>query len=913
MQRGGLWLVTEPRLFLRRSLANLSAGEIRKRYTEYFVKNGHQQLDSSDIVPKNDPTLLFTSAGMVPFKQFFIKPETAPYRMVTTVQKCVRAGGKHNDLDQVGYTPRHHTFFEMLGNFSFGAYDKRAIIHMAWGFVTKELELPTERLRVTVLEDDDEAYAIWRDEVGLDPGRIVRCGPEDNFWSMGNGEGPCGPSSEIFWDTQDARYSESDDERWLEFWNLVFMQYHRGPDGELRPLKVPCIDTGMGLERVASILQGKTNNFDTNEFQTIVDGIAARSPPAAAVASETGEPDKAMAMTYRRIIADHLRASVFLISEGVYPSNTGRGYVLRRIIRRALRAGRLLGLKGGVLSELYPSLEQAMGAAYPEIVERREPIVSVLRSEEGVFLKALDKGVELLENIFANQQGAKVVSGADAFALYDTHGFPVDLTQIIAREHGWSVDTHTFDEIQRESRERNRASWKGGSAQKSALAGEIQAACLEWQSGAVQSRFCGYEIDPEARQAPVRSKVAAFRELPNGDALVIIDPCPFYAAGGGQQADAGTVSVSRDGATSTFAVKNATALANGLATVLHLEAAAESQALLDAGQEVEASIDVGRRLGTTVHHTATHLLNAALRKVVGNSVMQAGSLVQRDGLRFDFTSGPLTQTQLDEVEQLVNQAALSSPETVVRHMSLEQAKKLGAIAMFTEKYNAESVRVVEIPRVSMELCGGTHLRSAHAVFPFHIVSEGSIGAGTRRIEAVAGMAGSLWLQKQLQQARATAHTLDVVGLGELNKRAQQVVEKTKQLREEANAWLRTAAAGIAAAFTHTTTLGDARVPVVVHVLPLPSAADAQRGASSARLVAERACYLRDTQPSVAHVVIQGEAVALGVSERCVPAANAGALLRNLFTKLPGKGGGQSTLAQGRLKKAVSELDHVSFV
>ncbi|KAJ2634585.1 hypothetical protein GGF40_004116 [Coemansia sp. RSA 1286] len=888
----------------------MSASEIRERYTKFFVNNGHTLLASSDIVPKSDSTLLFTNAGMVPFKQFFLNPVSAPYKMVTSVQKCVRAGGKHNDLDQVGYTPRHHTFFEMLGNFSFGAYGKRDIIHMAWRFVTKELGMPPSMLRVTVLKSDDESYDIWKNEVGLDPKRIVRCGPEDNFWSMGNGEGPCGPSSEIFWDTQDPRYSEADDERWLEFWNLVFMQYHRTADGELKPLSTPCIDTGMGLERVASILQGKKNNFDTDIFQSIIGNIKHNETFAAALPPDT-------LLTYKRIIADHLRASVFLIAEGVYPNNNGRGYVLRRIIRRAVRAGKLLGIDAAVLSGLYPSLESAMGAAYPEVVERRKAIIAVLESEEKAFLKTLDKGMSLLEDIFASRSDDKMVSGRDAFLLYDTHGFPVDLTEIIARDHGWSVDIASFDQIQRESRERNRTSWKGGPSKKDAIAGEIEAACLEWQDASVQGHFCGYSIDPGIKQASVTAKVAAFKELSNGDALAVIDPCPFYATGGGQQADTGMVTVTRDNSTHQFAVKTAVSLPNGKATVLHLTGAGSRHALFDAGQEVTGTVDMERRYGNAVHHTATHLLNSALRTVLGDSVMQAGSLVQPDSLRFDFTSAPLTSLQLGKVEELVNNAALENAGLRVHQMSLEQAKAQGAVAMFTEKYDADNVRVVEVPGVSMELCGGTHLRTTRAVFPFHIISESSIGSGTRRIEAVAGLSAARWLQRQLGYARTTAQMLEAKSLDGMGKKAKQLVEKNKALKDEAGAWLQTAAVNVEAIATRATTLGKKNVPTVIHVLPLlacsPISAKSAQQSGDARLVAERARFLRDTQPHSAHVVIQGCAVALGVDTERVSGAKAGELLRELFAMLPGKGGGQDALAQGKLTTAVAALDQLTCI
>ncbi|KAJ2740894.1 hypothetical protein GGI20_005551 [Coemansia sp. BCRC 34301] len=895
----------------KRALATMSASDIRQRYTDYFVKHGHTLLPSADIVPRKDATLLFSSAGMVPFKQFFVNPAAAPHKMVTTVQKCVRAGGKHNDLDQVGYTPRHHTFFEMLGNFSFGAYSKREIIRMAWKFVREELRMPEDRLRVTVLETDEEAYEIWRAEVGVDPQRIIRCGPEDNFWSMGN-EGPCGPSSEIFWDTRDPRYQESDSERWLEFWNLVFMQYHRGADGELRPLSMPCVDTGMGLERVASILQGKQNNFETDEFQVIIRDIDARCSRTQGLTSVG--TDKALAC--KRIVADHLRASAFLISEGVFPSNVGRGYVLRRIIRRAVRAGRLLGINESVLSALYPSLELAMGETYPELLERKQLIMSVLESEEKMFLRTLDRGLALLDGIFAGGCGKSVVSGAEAFLLYDTHGFPLDLTEIIAHDNGWSVDVEAFESIQRQSRDRNKASWKGKLAKQDSVAGEVEAACMEWEESGISSRFSGHDIDPEARPETSASattcRVMSFRDLSNGDGLLVIDPCPFYATGGGQEADTGTVSIG--GSSHEFVVSDAVALPSGQATVLRLRAVAGQRHLFQGGHLVYATVDRARRLGSAVHHTATHLLNAALRKTVGAAVMQAGSLVQASGLRFDFTSSPLTSEQLCATEALVNRAALDNIAITTTRMSLDEARERGAVAAFAEKYDAANVRVVDVVGVSMELCGGTHLRSTRAVYPFHITSEGSIGAGTRRIEAVAGAAGAAWLQQQLEYGRATAQTLGVAGrLGAMDAKAQMLVSRNKALRDEADRWLRAAAVSTEAVATHATVLGASGAPTIVHVLKEPFSGECSRSSSSARLVAERACHLRDTEPNSVHVVIQGRAVAVAVNAERFPGKAAAEMLACVLERIPGKGGGQAALAQGMLKAAVAELAQVAHL
>ncbi|ORX68191.1 hypothetical protein DL89DRAFT_268718 [Linderina pennispora] len=763
----------------------MSASEIRRRYLEFFERNGHKRQPSSDIVPKNDSTLLFTNAGMVPFKQYFKRPDTAPFKQVTTVQKC-------------GQTPRHHTFFEMLGNFSFGAYGKREIIHMAWRFITEELQLPQEKLRVTVHTTDQEAYAIWRDEIKLDPLRIVRLGDEDNFWSMGAGEGPCGLSSEIFWDTGNPRYTEHDEERWLEFWNLVFMENYR--DANRRAKQAGCAVRSSG----------------------------------SLVTLQKGETDP---LTHKRVIADHLRTSAFLISEGVYPGNTGRGYVLRRIIRRAVRAGRLLGITGPILPTIYPSLEQAMGAAYPELTERRQAILNVLAAEENAFLGTLGKGMALLEGIFTADRSNKTVSARDTFVLYDTHGFPADLTEIIARDHGWAVDVRGFEEMQRESRQRNKASWKQGAAE-GGEASELEAVRMAWQEDVgVASRFSGYRFDPESDIMEETAKVVTFRALANGDGVAVIDPCPFYAAGGGQVADWGS------GRTHEFTVSDAQRLSDGRATILYLPSADAS--LLKPGTTVTASVDTGRRLGSAVHHTATHLLHAALRQVLGASVLQAGSQVEPGSLRFDFSSAPVTQTQLTEIADIVNQAALKNALVRVKEMPLAEAKA-------HEKYNEKAVRVVEIAGHSLELCGGTHVLTTGNVFPFQIVSE-----------------GSAWLQKQLTYATATAAMEDKAQKLQLGQRAAIA---------DAERWRQIAAENLRA---FTRTVDFAGTPVAIHVLP------------DARLVKARVEHLCNAEPPSVHLAVLGRA---GV--------HAGRLLAEVFKVLPGRGGGQGAIAQGQFRDPV---------
>ncbi|KAJ2557985.1 hypothetical protein EV175_001027 [Coemansia sp. RSA 1933] len=882
----GRMLRIQPAVASRRTVATLTTQGIRQRFAEYFMKHGHILRPSANIVPTNDSTLLFTNAGMVPFKQQFVQPQTAPHAMVASIQKCVRAGGKHNDLDQVGYTPRHHTFFEMLGSFSFGAYGKQQAIQLAWGFVRDELQLPVNRLRVTVLRGDDEAYSAWRDDIRLDTGQIVQLGEEDNFWSMGHGEGPCGPCSELFWDTGKGPANHED--RWLEFWNLVFMQHYRTSDGRLEPLAQPCIDTGMGLERIASIVQGVDSNYETKELHALVAAVG-------------GSDNQAL----RRIVADHLRASAFLIAEGVHPASTGRGYVLRRIIRRAVRAGRQLGIVGPVLAPLYPHLVATMGAAYPELAERRAAVEAVLVAEEDAFRSTLDKGLALLESrIIADQRtGSKVVGAQDVFTLYDTHGFPADLTQAIARDHGWTADIEGFETLLQRSRERTRERSRTGSG-SDAMADEIAAVCADWQRDASPrgARFCGYDIDPEARDARVDSRVLAFRELSTGDALVAIDPSPFYAAGGGQEADTGTLIVDGTSLAVTRVVPQAVC---GLHGVLVVRRDPSIDALRTSGTHIVAAIAMPRRRGCAVHHTATHLLHNALRSVLGPGVAQAGSLVRSTGLRFDFTAHALTADQLDRVAAHVNAAAQADASVKVSYMSLMQAQdELGALSVRAERHDASRVRVVQMG-ASSELCGGTHLRSTRAVYPFVIVAEASVGAGTRRIDAVAGDAASEWLQKQLAHARAAAAAVGAPSVAALEQRVCVLESSAREARAETAMWLTVAASGIRDASTLDTMLGNPRVPTRIHILPLAASEDA---ASDARLATERANHLRSIEPMFAHLVIRGRAVSLAVDPVVITDAHAGRLLRVLLDVVPGKGGGQQALAKGRLESTVSDPD-----
>ncbi|KAK9729665.1 hypothetical protein K7432_000072 [Basidiobolus ranarum] len=720
----------------RRLFKNLSSVEIREKFLEYFVKQEHQKLPSSSLIPHNDKTLLFTNAGMVPFKENFLKPDTAPFKKVVTIQKCMRAGGKHNDLDNVGHTPRHHTFFEMMGCFSFGGYTKETVIRLAWNFLTKVLELPENRLRVSVLETDEKSYNFWKNEMGLSAEKIIRCDEKDNFWSMGDGEGPCGPCTEIFWDTQ---RDTDDEDRWLEIWNLVFMEYYRKSDGTLEKLPTPCIDTGLGMERLASVLQRKESNFEIDSFVTISEGINELMKKSLL------QEETASSSINKNIIADHLRASAFLISDGVVPSNIGRGYVLRRIIRRAVRAGRQLGFRDPFLTQLYPNLIDSLGSGfYPEIRERENTVKLVLEQEEKIFLNTLEKGLNLLENVFQNTTYSNTmrIPGEIAFQLYDTHGFPIDLTELIAKERGWSVDLSGFIELQQEQKKASRNTWKS-------LGISEKARFTEWRSQNITPTFTGYNlIDPQD------CKILGIN-LSDKDLVITLDNCPFYGLGGGQVADKGYIQ-STDGqrweVTDVFQpYEKALALrirpeGNGCQDLGELDP--DMLEGLKVGSVVKAVVDTDYREGAAIHHTATHLLNAALKNVLKKEVMQAGSLVENGRLRFDFTHGKqLSQDQIEQIEEWVNQAALSAIALETKELPLQDAIDSGAVASFTEKYS-EVVRIIDIPNFSKELCGGTHVRNTKSIYPFKIVSEGSVAAGTRRIEAIAGQSCVGWLREQ---------------------------------------------------------------------------------------------------------------------------------------------------------------------
>jgi alanyl-tRNA synthetase len=692
----------------------MSAADVRRTFLEYFREQGHTIVPSSSLVPGNDPTLLFTNAGMVQFKDVFLGKETRDYVRATTSQRCVRAGGKHNDLENVGYTGRHHTFFEMLGNFSFGDYFKREAIGYAWEFVTRRLKLDPARLWVTVFRDDDEAAQIWTREIGVDPERVTRMGEKSNFWAMGD-TGPCGPCSEIFWD-HGAEVAggppgspDEEGDRFVEIWNLVFMQYDRAADGTLTPLPKPSVDTGAGLERVAAIMQGVQSNYEIDLFRDLI----------SAAASVTGSVE--VDSPSLRVIADHIRACSFLIVDGVMPSNEGRGYVLRRIIRRAVRHGYKLGQSQPFFYQLVPALVVAMGDVFPELAREAAQVARILKLEEERFAETLCAGMVQFDARM-REAGGQIVPGALVFLLHDTYGFPPDLTADIARERGLQVDLDGYEREMEAQRDRARAASRFGVDQR----GGAQVAG--------RSEFRGYEeLESQGRVLALLRDGESVETLAAGDhGEVVLDRTPFYAEAGGQIGDSGELLAKPD---TRFTVED-----THKRGATHAHRGQLKSGSLKLGDTLTARVDAERREAIRLNHSATHLLHAALRSVLGTHVVQKGSLVAADRLRFDFSHfQPVTPTQLQQIESLVNAQIRANAEAATRLMDYEQAIEAGAMALFGEKYD-KRVRVLSFGEFSTELCGGTHVGRAGDIGLFHIVSESGIAAGVRRIEALTGQA-----------------------------------------------------------------------------------------------------------------------------------------------------------------------------
>ena len=842
----------------------MSAGEVRAAFLEFFRGHAHAIVPSSSLVPANDPTLLFTNAGMVQFKDVFLGRETRDYLRAATSQRCVRAGGKHNDLENVGYTARHHTFFEMLGNFSFGDYFKRQAIRFAWDFLIFNLGLDPARLWCTVYKDDGEAADIWLKEVGVSPRRFALLGEASNFWAMGD-TGPCGPCSEIFYDHGPGvpggppGSAEEEGDSYVESWNLVFMQYDRGPDGKLTPLPKPSVDTGMGLERISAVMQGVHSNYDIDLFKNLIRAAGKLAGTSVLTSSSL------------RVIADHIRASAFLVVDGVTPSNDGRGYVLRRIIRRAIRHGYKLGIHEPFFYKLVPVLAQEMGGAYPELLSRRAVTERVLRQEEERFAETLANGMVLLESAIRNLRGGKVIDGETVFKLYDTYGFPADLTADVARERGLTIDSQGFETAMEQQRRRSQESSKFGADQSAGV--KVDA----------QTVFRGYEELSSAGQVVTLLKDGApVPALTAGDkGEVVLDRTPFYAESGGQVGDAGELT----GTGVRFAVADTQKRG---AAYAHLGEVAEGT--IRVGDTLDARVNARRRQATVLNHTATHLLHAALRQVLGTHVQQKGSLVAPDRLRFDFAHyQAVTPEELLEIERVVNaQIRLNAPGEV-RVMDYEAAVGQGAIALFGEKYDKD-VRVLKVGDFSMELCGGTHVQRAGDIGLFKIVSESGVASGVRRIEALTGEAALVYVEQNDALLR------DLAGLvrgsrEDVGDKVREQLERVKQLEREVRALKDRLASG------KGVDLAAAAVDVqgVKVVATKVDGADAGALRSAVDQLKEKfksAVVVLASVESPAKVVL-----VVGVTDDQTSRIKAGELAGAVAAQVGGRGGGRADFAQ----------------
>ena len=847
-----------------------TSADIRSAFLDFFAGKGHQVVDSSPLVPGNDPTLLFTNAGMVQFKDVFLGKEQRSYVRAASSQRCVRAGGKHNDLENVGYTARHHTFFEMLGNFSFGDYFKREAIQYAWEFLTDTVGLPAEKLWVTVYEDDDEAADIWLKEIGVDPSRFTRIGDKpgkryesDNFWSMGD-TGPCGPCSEIFYDHGDTIWGgppgtpEEDGDRYIEIWNLVFMQYNRDGEGKMTALPKPSVDTGMGLERLAAVLQNVHSNYEIDLFQALIKA-------AAAATNTTDLESKSL-----RVIADHIRSCAFLVVDGVLPGNEGRGYVLRRIIRRAIRHGYQLGQQEVFFHALVDALDEQMGDAYPELRNAKEHVKRVLRIEEERFAETIEQGMRILEESIDNLPG-KIIPGEVVFKLYDTYGFPLDLTADIAREHELEVDTEGFEREMTAQRERARAA-SSFSAEQSA---DVQ---LDGETD-----FTGYErLDDRSTVIGLFKDGEAIDRLTSGEkGMVVLDRTPFYAESGGQAGDAGHLIANG----MQFSVSDTQK--QGSTVFGHIGEVDEGE--LSIGDSVAATVDTQRRLDTQLNHSATHLLHAALRQTLGDHVQQKGSLVEAARLRFDFSHfEPIPREQLIEIERLVNQHIRENHMVETRIMAIEDAKASGAMALFGEKYD-DQVRVLRMGEFSVELCGGTHVKATGDIGLFKITMETGIASGVRRIEAVTGARALEHVEHDEERLLRIGSAVSAAR-DDLEEKVSKLVEHNRKLEKELQA-LKSKLASAAGS-------------------DLASQAVDVNGAKvlAAKLEGVEPKSLRDMLDQLKNklgsgvvllITTNGDKVNLiaGVTKDLTDRCKAGDLVRMAAEKVGGKGGGRPDMAQ----------------
>ena len=844
-------------------MKQMSSAEIRSAFLEYFKSQGHEIITSSPLIPGNDATLLFTNAGMVQFKDVFLGSDKRNYSRATTSQRCVRAGGKHNDLDNVGYTARHHTFFEMLGNFSFGDYFKQDAIRFAWTFLTETLGIPEERLWVTVHHSDSEAEKIWKEEIGVDPERFSKL-DEDNFWAMGD-TGPCGPCTEIFFDHGPEVWGgppgspEEDGDRYIEIWNVVFMQYNRSADGEMTPLERPSIDTGMGLERIAAVMQGVHSNYEIDLFQNLLK----------AAAETIGVED--LSSKSLRVIADHIRSCSFLIVDGVTPSNEGRGYVLRRIMRRAIRHGNKLGATGAFFHKLVAPLVAEMGEAYPELAKMQEQVERVIAKEEEQFARTLDKGMALLNEAIA-QLSDKVIPGETVFKLYDTYGFPVDLTADVAREQELTIDMDGFEAAMAEQRERARAS------------GSFNVDYNDSIKLDGETEFSGYEyLEDRVEVAALISEGESVQQLSAGqNGVVVLKRTPFYAESGGQVGDSGKLSWDKG----QFAVADCTKEGRN-----HLHTGTVTEGVIEVGATLVAEVDKAKRQGAALNHSATHLLHEALRRILGEHVQQKGSLVNAERLRFDFSHfEAVSSDELVAIEKMVNDEIRKNSAVTTEIMALEEAKAKGAAALFGEKYD-DMVRVLDMGEgFSTELCGGTHAKRTGDIGLMKIISESGIASGVRRIEAVTGEAALQWFS-QSESLLSELGGMVKAGRDSLVDKYKALNDRNRSLEKEIerlNAKLASAQSG-------------ELLSAAVDINGVKLLATKIDGAD-AKSLRDMLDELKNKLGSGVVVLgaADGDKVSLvaGVTKDLTDRVKAGDLIRNLAAQVGGKGGGRPDMAQG---------------
>ena len=835
----------------------MKTSDIRKAFLDFFNSKNHEVVASSSLVPSNDETLLFTNAGMVQFKDVFLGTETKNFKRAATSQRCIRAGGKHNDLENVGYTLRHHTFFEMLGNFSFGDYFKEDAIKFAWEFLTEELKLDKEKLWITVYKDDDEAEEIWKNIIGIDPGRIARLGDDDNFWSMGD-TGPCGPCSEIFYDHGEhidgtppgAEGDEGD--RFIEIWNLVFMQFNRDESGKMEPLPKPSVDTGMGLERIAAVLQSVNSNYETDVFKDLINA-------SEKILGSEGS-------TSHKVIADHIRSSVFLISDGVIPEKEGRGYVLRRIMRRGIRHGYKIGAKKPFMHLLVKDLIKLMNSAYPELKKKQKDIIELIKNEEIKFFETLETGIEILEDTISNMKN-KTLSGDVVFKLHDTYGFPFDLTADIAREKQLDIDEERFNECMNQQKQTSKAS--------SSFVSSLPAA-----SGIEETKFLGYEnLESDSKILVIWKDQERIDAAKNKEEIFFAcNQTPFYAEAGGQIGDKGK-----------FASQSSTGsiLDCKKQGKVYIHKAIVDKGSIKTGDVIKMSVEKEKRSAIAIHHSSTHLVHAALRAVLGDHVQQKGSLVDENKLRFDFShTKPLTKEEITKIEDIVNKEALKNLEVKTELMKLDDALKSGAMALFGEKYD-DDVRVLTMGEnsYSVELCGGTHVNRTGDIGFFVITNQSSVASGIRRIEALAG-SKSIEHVKKLRDVNLSLQNSLNVSADELQEKVNSFIEENKKLKKSSKS--KSAKKSVISSEMHE--FGDWKL--IVEQVDVEDTKDLRSLADEQKNTNEKLCVVIFTESS------NKIALVCGVTKNLTESLSAKEVVSKLSNQINGKGGGRSDFAQG---------------